>query len=148
MKRKVLNAVFNFDFIKSLSPQIAIICDKVLDKIDEKFEGKEIEYNIHDFTKELGGDVMMNCFFGKSTENQKIEESDIPIFLSKLMGDMAQQVADIKYTFFGVKYLELGLKQKDREVNRRLKLFKSWGSKFLAQRVEEAQKKIEEGEIG
>ena len=91
---------------------------------------------------------MMNCFFGKSTENQKIEESDIPIFLSKLMGDMAQQVADIKYTFFGVKYLELGLKQKDREVNRRLKLFKSWGSKFLAQRVEEAQKKIEEGEIG
>ena len=35
MKRKVLNAVFNFDFIKSLAPQIAVFCDEILDRMDK-----------------------------------------------------------------------------------------------------------------
>ena len=33
-------------------------------------------------------------------------------------------------------------------MNRKLKLFKSWGKKFLTDRVEEAMSKIEKGEIG
>ena len=33
MKRKVLNEVFNFNFIKSLAPVIAKNCDKILTKI-------------------------------------------------------------------------------------------------------------------
>ena len=42
MKRKVLNEIFNFDFIKSLTPQIADSCDKILDRMDKQFENGEI----------------------------------------------------------------------------------------------------------
>ena len=34
MKRKVLNSAFNFDFLTSLAPKIARICDEVLDKVE------------------------------------------------------------------------------------------------------------------
>ena len=58
------------------------------------------------------------------------------------------QITDLSHILFGVKYLELGLRAKDREVNRRVQLFRAWGKKFLMERVEEAKVKIEKGEIG
>ena len=51
MKRKVLNSVFNFDFIKSLTPKIATLCDGILDRMDERFGNNEIEYDVSDYTK-------------------------------------------------------------------------------------------------
>ena len=51
MKRKIFNKVFDFNFIKSLAPQIAKICDRMFEKIEGDMEGKEFEYNIHNFTE-------------------------------------------------------------------------------------------------
>ena len=47
MKRKVLNAVFNFDFVKSFIPKITKLCDQTLDN----FEGncKNGEYNLYEY---------------------------------------------------------------------------------------------------
>ena len=57
-KRKILNNVFNFDFIKSLAPKIALLCDKVLDDLDNKFVGKTILYPIEDYTSDLTGEII------------------------------------------------------------------------------------------
>ena len=42
MKRRILNAMFNFDFIKSLAPKISEISDRTLDSLDSQFEGEEV----------------------------------------------------------------------------------------------------------
>ena len=57
-KRKVLTQVFNFEFIKSLSPKIALASDKVLDEIEKKYEGKEMEFDIHEYSTNFTGMVI------------------------------------------------------------------------------------------
>ena len=64
MKRKVLNEVFNFSFIKSLAPVIAKLCDKILTKIDDQEDGDEKEFNIMNYCDQLTGNVILECFFG------------------------------------------------------------------------------------
>ena len=39
MKRKVLQEIFNFNFIKGLAPSIANLADKALDKMEGESEG-------------------------------------------------------------------------------------------------------------
>ena len=135
MKRKVLNAVFNFDFIKSLAPKIAQLCDDILDNLDKGFEGKEGSYNIHDYTTELGSHVTLDCFFGHNSLNEKIEGVNVPDFVQKLMGDLALQNADPVYIILGLKFIKLGLREKDKDINRRLKLYKAWGNDFVQKKV-------------
>ena len=69
MKRKVLNAVFNFDFIKSQIPKIITICDNVLEKIEAGSGEDEIECDVNEFTSEMAGNVIFDCFFGASLKN-------------------------------------------------------------------------------
>ena len=73
---------------------------------------------------------------------------EIPVFVTQLMADLTLQLSDFGHILFGIKYLQLGLKTKDREVNRRIQLFQAWGNKFLTERVEEAKGKIAKGEMG
>ena len=85
MKRKVLNAVFNFDFIKSQIPKITTICDKVLDKMEEKRTGDEIEFDVAEFTSKFTGNVMLDCFFGSSFEDEKIGGMSTSFFIKKIL---------------------------------------------------------------
>ena len=146
MKRKVLNTVFNFDFIKSLAPKIAKICDKTLNSLEKNTSDRTVSYNVHDYSSELASCVMLQCFFGKDMENEKIEGVSIPIFVQNLMGDISSETTDLPYIIFGVKFFNLGIRKKDRDINRRLKLYKSWGKQLVNERVEEIKKRIEEGD--
>ena len=58
---------------------------------------------------------------------EKIEGQSIFEFIQNLMGDSALQISDLPYVLFGVKFLELGLREKDRKINERLKIYKAWG---------------------
>ena len=46
---------------------------------------------------------------------------------------------------FGVKFLNAGIRKKDKDLNRRLALYKAWGKNLVNERVTEIKKKIEEG---
>ena len=46
-KRRVLNKVFNFDFIKILTPTIANLCDKAFEELEKGFDKNEVEYNLN-----------------------------------------------------------------------------------------------------
>ena len=63
------------------------------------------------------------------------------------MGDINLQRGDFCTTVLGAKFLNLGLREKDRSLNRRLKLYKEWGHRIVGERVEEIKQKIERGEI-
>ena len=135
MKRKVLNAVFNFDFIKSLAPKIAKLCDNILDNLDKGFEGKEGSYNIREYTTELGSYVILDCFFGHNFLDEKIEGVHVSAFVQKLIGDLTLQNVDPAYIILGLNFVKLGLRKKDKDINRRLKLYKAWGNDFVQKKV-------------
>ena len=79
---------------------------------------------------------MLSCFFGHELENEKIEGVSIPSFFSDIMGDINLQRGDLLYAVLGPKLLDSGIRQKDRDLNRRLKLYRSWGHKLIDKRVE------------
>ena len=83
MKRRVLNTVFNFDFIKSLTLRIAEICDSSLDDFERNCE--DGKYSLSDYTSGLTSKVMLDCFFSSKFENEKIQGISLPIFVQKLM---------------------------------------------------------------
>ena len=56
--------------------------------MEPKCEKKEVEYVIRNFTTEFAGSVMMDCFFGNETEDEKIQGVDIPSYISKLIMDL------------------------------------------------------------
>ena len=58
------------------------------------------------------------------------------------MGDINLLRGDFFCTVFGAKFLDLGVREKDRDLNRRLKLYKEWGHKIVNERVEEVKEKI------
>ena len=66
VKRKVLTEVFNYNFLKALTPRIAELADEAIEKMEKLSKGDEIEYDVHDLTIALAGDVMLVCFSGRT----------------------------------------------------------------------------------
>lgn len=46
-----------------------------------------------------------------------------------------------------MRIVDYGLRKTDRELKRKIKLYKAWGKKITEKRVEEIEAKIEKGEI-
>ena len=104
MKRKVLQEVFHFDFIKSLAPKIESTCEKVLNKMENNSCQNVVEYDIHDFAIEFAGNAVMICFFGQDLKEEKIENLSIFCFMRSLMKDLVEQTVDPFYGIFGVRF--------------------------------------------
>ena len=100
-----------------------------------------------DLTTTLAGNVITTCFFGSDLKSEKIEGKTIPCFIKELIGHMAIQLFGPLGVLGGYQLVELGLRQKDREVNRRIALYKKWGEHTICQRVEEIKKKHSNGEL-
>ena len=43
----------------------------------------------------------------------------------------------------GVKFLNLGLRQNDRDINRRIKKFEEWGNNYVSKKIQNAEANIE-----
>ena len=52
-------------------------------------KGTGIEYDVHDLTVALAGDVMLACFFGKDLSEEKINDMSVPRFLQTIIGDLS-----------------------------------------------------------
>ena len=50
------------------------------------------------------------------------------------MSDLLDQTYSLPYALFGVKFLNMGFRKKDRDINRRLKIYKNWGKKIVSDR--------------
>lgn len=53
------------------------------------------------------------------------------MFMSQLIGDITTQSGDPLSIIFGPNVVNLGLRGKDRDLKRRIKLFKSWGMGYI-----------------
>jgi hypothetical protein len=78
--------------------------------------------------------VVIECFLTGAID-EKIDGQPISIFMNELMGDLGKQ-AFMKTTFiFGARHLNWGLTAFDRDVNRRLALFKKWGLAYIENKI-------------
>ena len=51
--------------------------------------------------------------------------------MKQMAADLGLQRIDPLFFLFGTTYLNLGIKKKDRDLNRRIALFKSWGKAIV-----------------
>ena len=54
---------------------------------------------------------------------------------------------EIPYFLFGVNFVSLGLRKKDKILNNNKNIFRSWGGNVVKDRVNEIKSKMEKGEL-
>lgn len=57
------------------------------------------------------------------------------MFVNQLITDVTKNAFELLPMLFGVKFVSLGLRAKDRDVNRRIIIFREWGVKFIKNRI-------------
>ena len=62
--------------------------------------------------------------------------------MQNLVSLLYAQKGDIFYLIFGINFLKLGLRKKDREINSSLRLYKAWGKKIVNEKIEKIKEKI------
>lgn len=73
----------------------------------------------------------------------------VSIFINDLIGDISKQAMMITTFVFGPRHLGWGLTPFDREVNRRLKLYKKWGLAYIEKKIQQAKNKLKtDGNLG
>ena len=67
--------------------------------------------------------------------------------MKELIGDLAVQMFSPASFFFGHRLINFGLRQKDREINRKAALHKRWGIAIVNERSEEVIRKNEKSSL-
>ena len=69
-KRKILNQVFNFNFIKSQYPRIIHYCQSTLDEMeaDAIRDGNSFEYSVNKFAVSFSVKAIFGGFLGEAAE--------------------------------------------------------------------------------
>lgn len=86
----------------------------------------------------LASNVILECFLGGKSETVELDGKSLANFLITLINDTNIQSSSPLSMILGVKFLNLGLRAIDRDINRRLKLFTDWGIKYINLRLKEA----------
>ena len=84
-------------------------------------------------TTSLVGNVIVSCFFGSNLENEQIEGKKVPNFVKEMIGDLAVQSFDPLTILFRIRLIDWGFRAKDRELNRKIRIFKEWGKVTVQQ---------------
>jgi cytochrome P450 len=137
-KRKVISNVFHFEFLHSLIPKMIKTLDEYFEEFDERTEKKVV---LLDMFQDLLATFMIKFFFGTELKGQTLDGVAIPLFITKLMFDVNEQGFEPVALALGPKFLELGLRAKDRDINRRVKLFRDYALKTIDDRVKELKEK-------
>lgn len=62
--------------------------------------------------------------------------------MSELLSNFTKQLIRPSTLLFGPKHLDWGLTAVDRDVNKRVALFKKWGVDYVNRRIKKAKEKI------
>jgi cytochrome P450 len=121
--------------------------DKDLDEYFSEFD-KAPSNNILllETFKHILGLLMLQLFFGGDFKSQTLSSLPIPNFITKLIVDVNQQAFDPVALTFGSRFLDKGLRAKDKEINERGKLLREFVVGVVEERVEELKGRGREGE--
>lgn len=109
-KRRIINTVFNFDFIKSMTPKIEKLCAQAITDVEKTanhtIENDEnlVEYDVIDLTVRMFSSVVLECFLGGATD-ETLEGMPVCMFINKLITDVVLQGFDFLPMILGVKFV-------------------------------------------
>lgn len=109
-KRRIINTVFNFDFIKSMTPKIEKVCSQAIVDVEKigthstENDSHIVEYDVIDLTVRMFSSVVLECFLGGATE-ETLEGVPVCMFINKLITDVVLQGFEFLPMIFGVKFV-------------------------------------------
>ena len=117
-KRKIMTSIFNYDFITSIIPRIVQIHNQCFTKIPEEGGKKKLQplqaYAL------VYAHIIIKCFFGCSKVEDQIDGMNIAEYANTLVDDINEQGFDPIAILAGAGFLELGIREKDRNVKKRV----------------------------
>lgn len=124
-KRKIISTAFHFNFLHSLIPHIVETVNQVFDRFDKHHgESQPVNMDILEEFEKIFSEIMVKLFFGCDTSNMSIDGEDPSSFFLKLVNEINDQSYELYAYIFGTNFFKLGFRKKDREINRKVKLFK------------------------
>lgn len=94
-----------------------------------------------DLTVRMFSSVVMECFLGGATD-ETLEGKPVCLYMNQLIADVTLSAFELLPMILGVRFVSLGIRAKDRDINRRIKLFRTWGLQFIKARIEKAQMRL------
>ena len=141
-KRKILSTAFHYAWIKELTPKILRTADRIFDKFEAR-HSQESPFKmvlLEEFQKVFSS-VMLKFFFGYEGEDVLVDGEEPSQFVNKLMMQTRQQTLTVWFLLFGAKFFDCGLRKIDRDINRKIVVFKKFAMDIVASRVKELKEK-------
>jgi hypothetical protein len=105
---------------------------KTLDEYFSEFDkGPSNNILLLETFKHILGLLMLQLFFGGDFKSQTLSSLPIPKFITKLIVDINQQAFDPVALTFGSRFLDKGLRAKDKEINLKGKLLREFAVEEL-----------------
>lgn len=84
---------------------------------------------------------MLKFFFGYVGEDKLLDGEEPSQFVNKLMMQTREQTVSPWFLLFGAKFFNWGLRKLDRDVNRKIEIFKQFALDIVGSRVKELKEK-------
>jgi hypothetical protein len=84
--------------------------------------------------------VMVRIFFGSDIKGKTLDGQKISQFVSELVADGQRQSQSPLVMLLGPKFTDLGIRELDRDLNRRLKLFRAFAYDLVKNKFDELKK--------
>lgn len=137
-RRRVLNTVFHYEFLKDMIGDIIKNVDRLLEigRIDHP-DGTSMIGWFQGLTGESMGRLILGEEFGK----YKIEEMSITAFFSQLVEDMGMMILDPWYQTFGKNLGKFGIIKSHQKVLEEIKVFRECCYEIVENVIKDAKKK-------
>jgi hypothetical protein len=129
-----MSNTFHFDFLKSLIPSIGKITDEYLDEFVAQHS--DLKLPVLESLQDILSTIMLKMFFGADLKGRLIDGKNVPSFVSDIVADGTRQSVELVTILFGQGFTSLGLRARDRDINRRLKLFREFGVTMVNEKVQ------------
>ena len=83
--------------------------------------------------------VIIESFFGCGTFDKKIEGINVSHFINDLNEEIITQTFDPMTIIFGPRFLESGIRKKDREISKKIKIMRKFAEETTKKRLKEVQ---------
>ncbi len=125
-RRKVISNTFHFEFLKSLIPKVGEITGQMLKDLETK-DSNVVKVEVLPFMRELLSTILAKMLFGVEVGEDQLDGQTVASFVNNLVTDGIQQCATLPVAIFGAKFVKMGIRSKDRDVLRRINIYREFG---------------------
>lgn len=113
-------------------PRIINIVDEAYDSCEN---GEIVEFSPRKLFTSMLGSMFFGLFFGCNDRKHSFNGEAPGAFANRLINDLSAQGLEPLTLLLGCWFLKLGLRKRDRDINRRLKEFRDFADGLITERI-------------